>query len=80
MREMSNVFGGVAVMVFTGKSYFWLSILTNALFSIAFTIGLALGSNAKGECSSDTTKQTQTVTIWALCTAIVALGSLLLFT
>ena len=42
---MTNVFAGVGIMLITFKGFFWMSVLANKAFFIAFVVGLILLRN-----------------------------------
>ena len=83
MRECTDVFAGVAIMVLTTKTFFWASVLANSGFFIAFLIPLVVTKYDGGStktCDEDYRYEAMTLCLWACITNCVALVSLLLFT
>ena len=53
---MTNVFASVGVMLITVKCFFWLSILANTAFFLAFLVGLILFRNDDSQLTSSECK------------------------
>ena len=83
MKEMKNVFAGVGLMVITGKSFYYLSLVTNSLFFFTFLFCLVIYSDDSEKviaCEESVRDQTKSLGIWAMVTSIVAITSLICFT
>ena len=83
MKECTDVFAGIAIMVLTTKTFFWVSILANSLFFLAFIVPLIVtryDEDSKVSCDEDYRYKALALCSWACITNLVALASLLLFT
>ena len=83
MREMSNVFAGLAALVLTGKTFFWLCNIMNGFLFVALFVSLMPVEDDKDRktyCSQDMQDETKNLTIWAMITSLVAFVSLICFT
>ena len=83
MKECTDVFAGVGIMILTTKSFFWFSILANFGFFVAFLVPLLMKNYDDASmtvCDEDYRSRAETLSTWACITNLVALLSLVLFT
>ena len=74
---MSDVFKGVAIMILTGKSYFWVTLVTNAAFALALALVTVLSNLGDGTAACG---RFEHYALWTVGTAAVTFGSFLMFT
>ena len=85
MREMTNVFAGVGLMVITGRTFYYLSLVANTIFFFAFFFSLVLtsdnsNSDSKNTPCTDNEESTKKYGTWAMVVAFIAATSLICFT